>query len=387
MNFILLSGRATKKQVFKPSIQLLDPANPVCAKFGSGMKLTKTISTYWWCQIAGWSLFVLVYLFFFITLSTVNVLQVFQVLCVEALLGLIVTHAMRVLIRRYEMTEKPINEQVVLIFCLTTVFSIIYATAGASVEHYLNIEPASQRQYNLSIKIFRLLFSCFTLILIWMLIYFGYHYINRTRQEKFDKIRLQTLVKELELKTIKSHINPHFIFNALNSIRAMIDENPGRARNAITELSNILRSSMQAEKLETVPLEKELDIVKDYLALEYMRFEERLSIHYDIDPDTLRLPIPPMMLQTLVENAIKHGISKQVNGGVVKISTRLMENGYELKILNTGTFLTDSTEGEGFGLASTKNRLYYLFGEKACFTIVQKTPELVEATLIIPQTK
>ena len=115
---------------------------------------------------------------------------------------------------------------------------------------------------------------------------------------------MEALVKSLELNTIKAHINPHFIFNALNSIRALIDENPQRARNAITELSNILRSSMQTEKMETVPFERELNIVKDYLALENMRFEDRLKVEYDIDEDTLNQPVPPMMLQTLVENAI-----------------------------------------------------------------------------------
>ena len=99
----------------------------------------------------------------------------------------------------------------------------------------------------------------------------------------------------------------------------MVDENPERARRAITELSNILRSSMQADKSETVTLEKELNIVKDYLALENMRFEDRLKIEYDMDEDTLNQPVPPMMLQTLVENAIKHGISKQINGGVVRV--------------------------------------------------------------------
>src|SRR5205085_6678051 len=119
------------------------------------------------------------------------------------------------------------------------------------------------------------------------------------------------LLRKLELKTIKAHINPHFIFNALNSIRALIDEDPNRARNAVTHLSNILRSSMQAEKLETVPFEKELNIVKDYLALEYIRFEERLKIEYSIEGATLNQPVPPMMLQTLVENAIKHGIGKR----------------------------------------------------------------------------
>jgi LytS/YehU family sensor histidine kinase len=130
------------------------------------------------------------------------------------------------------------------------------------------------------------------------------------------------MVKELELQTIKAHINPHFIFNSLNSIRALVDENPERARKAVTELSNILRSSLQSDKMETVSLQKELSIVKDYLALEYMRFEDRLKIVYDIDEDTLDRPVPPMMLQTLVENAIKHGISKQMD---LKVVTRALD--------------------------------------------------------------
>ena len=112
---------------------------------------------------------------------------------------------------------------------------------------------------------------------------------------------------------------------------------PDRARNAITELSNILRSSMQAEKLETVPFEKELNIVKDYLALEHIRFEDRLKIEYEIDEDTLDQPVPPMMLQTLVENAIKHGIGKQMRGGVVKMISDFKDNYHELIVQNTGT--------------------------------------------------
>ena len=136
-------------------------------------------------------------------------------------------------------------------------------------------------------------------IIPWTLIYYFFHYIEKSRKQQLDTLKLEALVKELELKTIKSHINPHFIFNALNSIRALIDENPLRARTAITELSNILRSSMQTEKQETVFFEKELNIVKDYLALEHIRFEDRLQVQYEIAENTLMQPIPPMMLQTL----------------------------------------------------------------------------------------
>src|SRR4030095_12466481 len=190
------------------------------------------------------------------------------------------------------------------------------------------------------------------MVIPWTLIYYVYHYIDKYSKQQLDTLKLESLVKELQLKTIKAHINPHFIFNALNSIRALIDENPERARTAITELSNILRSSMQAEKLETVPFEKELNIVQDYLALEYIRFEDRLRIEYQIDDETLDQPVPPMMLQTLVENAIKHGIGKQVSGGVVKVISDFRNNYHELVVQNSG-YLNGHINGDGFGLFST----------------------------------
>jgi LytS/YehU family sensor histidine kinase len=190
-------------------------------------------------------------------------------------------------------------------------------------------------------------------------------------------------VKSLELKTIKSHINPHFIFNALNSIRALIDEDPNRARQAVTGLSKILRSSMQSDQQEIITLEKELDIVKDYLALELIRFEDRLKVCYEIEEETLDNPIPPMMLQTLVENAIKHGIGKTIEGGEIVILAKEFNHQYELKVVNTGR-LDKEPLHEGFGLTSTSNRLNLIFGEKAAFSIYQSDIDHVEAKAIIP---
>ncbi|MFZ1784101.1 MAG: histidine kinase [Ferruginibacter sp.] len=221
------------------------------------------------------------------------------------------------------------------------------------------------------------------LIAIWMLIYIVYHYVERNRNNELDRLKLETTVKELELKTIKSHINPHFIFNSLNSIRALVDENPKRARRAITELSNILRSSMQAENSETVTLEKELDIVKDYLALEQMRFEERLKIEMDIDPDTLQQPVPPMMLQTLVENAIKHGISKQIKGGVVRVVAAFRDNDLELLVQNTGQ-LSLIPNGEGFGIKSTEDRLNLMYQGKGVFEIKNLDNKIVQSKVSLP---
>lgn len=222
----------------------------------------------------------------------------------------------------------------------------------------------------------------FILISLWLLLYMIWHYLARNRKDELDRLYLEKTVKDLELKTIKSHINPHFIFNSLNSIRALVDENPNRARTAITELSNILRSSLQVEKMETVPLQKELDIVTDYLALEQMRFEERLKVEMEIDEDSLSQPLPPMMLQTLVENAIKHGISKRINGGTIKIISRMKDNNFELIIQNTGSISQETKDG--FGFKSTRDRLQFLCDGKASFHVEEIEPMKVQSKIVMP---
>ncbi|MEJ7672015.1 MAG: histidine kinase [Chitinophagaceae bacterium] len=223
----------------------------------------------------------------------------------------------------------------------------------------------------------------FILVALWLLLYMLVHFLAKNRNDQVDRLTLEKTVKELEVKTIKSHINPHFIFNSLNSIRALVDENPERARKAITELSNILRSSLQAEKMETVPLHKELDIVKDYLALEQMRFEERLKIELKIDDDTLQQPVPPMMLQTLVENAIKHGVSKHIDGGFVKICSDFKDDNHELVVQNSGQ-LNGIINEDGFGIKSTQDRLRFLYHGKARFLISNINGNMVESKVIMP---
>ena len=223
----------------------------------------------------------------------------------------------------------------------------------------------------------------FILVALWLLLYMVWHFVEKNRNDQVDRLTLEKTVKELEVKTIKSHINPHFIFNSLNSIRALVDENPQRARKAITELSNILRSSMQVEKMETVPLHKELDIVKDYLALEQMRFEERLKVEMKIDEDTLEQPVPPMMLQTLVENAIKHGVSKNINGGFIRICSDFTDHTHELVVQNSGQLNGEINE-DGFGIKSTQDRLRFLYQGKARFEIKNINGSMVESKVIIP---
>ena len=344
---------------------------------------------YWLFQIGGWGLFALINTFFAYSFDKLGTSEdrviFFGRLAVFVSIGLVFTHLMRYVIIGMNVLQKRLERQLLQFLVITLVFAVIASTLDNLLLMRFNLQNKTEREFKDSFLLLTLsgafYFSLF--FFIWNLIYFLYHFVTKSQRQQFDTLKLESMVKELELKTIKAHINPHFIFNSLNSIRALIDENPGRARNAITELSNILRSSMQTDKMEAVPFERELNIVKDYLALENMRFEDRLKVEYEIDEDTLDQPVPPMMLQTLVENAIKHGISKQISGGTVKVVSDFKDNYHELAVQNTGK-LNGKMNGEGFGLPSTLSRLSLLYGEKAIFNIKQLTPDIVEARVLLP---
>ena len=345
--------------------------------------MKNSLSKYWIFQLAGWGSNFAISIFYYLNLSIRKIDNFFILISISVILGILFTHIMRMVIREYKFLEKPINTQIFYFIIVTIVFAIIYACSDVAIERTFDLRDKNAPSISLMNEITRNSLNNFFLLFIWNLIYYTTHYVERTRRQEVDTLKLQALVKELELKTIKSHINPHFIFNALNSIRALVDENPSRARTAITELSNILRSSMQTEKLETVPLERELNIVKDYLALEKMRFEERLNIEMDIDDDTLEQPVPPMMLQTLVENAIKHGISKKINGGTIRVSSDFVDNHHELVVQNSGQ-LNGYINEHGFGVRSTQDRLNLLYQGRATFAIRNINTETVESRITMP---
>lgn len=354
--------------------------------------MTEKWKRYWLFQAIGWGSFALINTFFAFSFDKLDK-NFFYRLLIFLSLGVLISHLMREVITRVGILQKNLKRQVVLFLLLTLGLSLLASFLRLEAvirtellsgdEKGLLARPVPDYWVSKLVLVLSSGFSFFILFFIWNLIYFMYHYVTKSRKQQLDTLRLESLVKELELKTIKAHINPHFIFNSLNSIRALVDENPQRARRAVTELSNILRSSMQSEKMETVPLERELNIVKDYLALENMRFEDRLKIEYDIDDDTLDQPVPPMMLQTLVENAIKHGISRQINGGVVKVISDFKDDYHELIVQNTGQ-LNGKMNAEGFGLSSTTNRLNLLYGSDAKFEIRQINGSLVEARVLLP---
>jgi signal transduction histidine kinase len=227
------------------------------------------------------------------------------------------------------------------------------------------------------------------IFLAWHCIYFFYHLFDRFNRLEIERLRLTASVKEAELRALKSQINPHFIFNSLNSLRALIDEDPTRARQAVTQLANLLRYSLQSAQSETVAFEDELRVVNDYLALEQVRHEERLRLRLDIEPDTLGLAVPPLLLQTLVENAVKYGISNRPEGGEIVISARCEGGNLRLRVTNPGELadgakLAKSASSTGLGLKNAAERLKMFFGDRAQLQLRAETDSLVVAEVTLP---
>jgi len=222
------------------------------------------------------------------------------------------------------------------------------------------------------------------LFTFWAAIYFLYHYLDSNNKS----LKYEAAVNEMQLNQLKSQLNPHFIFNALNSMRALVDEDPRKAKTAITQLSNILRKSLVMDKLRVIDFNEELNTVKDYLALESIRFEERLQVNYDIDKGSKKFQIPPMMMQTLVENAIKHGVSNLIEGGVVELKSFVEESMLTIQIRNSGQLVNgvvNQPKQGGYGLANTKQRLKLIYDGQASFKIYNENDKFVITEVRIPQ--
>lgn len=302
-------------------------------------------------------------------------------------LGLLITHSFRPMIHRRGWKQLGWRPLVPRVIGLAILGGLAWCSLGYAIFYGLLQQPWPNDKYSVG-ALFALgcLEATFQLI-GWLCLYFFYHLFDRFNRLEIERLQLTTHVKDAELRALKSQVNPHFIFNALNSLRALIDENPTRARQAVTQLANLLRYSLQSGQSETVPFEDELRIVNDYLALEQVRHEERLRVRLDIAPDTLGLPIPPLLLQTLVENAVKYGISARPEGGEIAIRARRENDALHLCVTNPGAVATGPNRAQtstGVGLRNAAERLRLLFGERASLQLRETSPELVVAEAVVP---
>lgn len=221
------------------------------------------------------------------------------------------------------------------------------------------------------------------LMSIWVLAYHLYHYSRLELETVKENARLSIIIKEAQLNNLSAQLNPHFFFNSLNNIKFLVIENPAAARRAIDLLSELLRNSLNTNISKLISLNDEIDLVKDYLELEKIRFEERLQIKIETSLDLSQHLILPFSIQSLVENAIKHGIEKRKNGGFIAVKIDRKNDFIKITVQNSGK-LSNDIKDSGIGLQNLKERLLLQYNGNASFNIIQMDDETVLATILIP---
>jgi hypothetical protein len=217
---------------------------------------------------------------------------------------------------------------------------------------------------------------------LWAGVWVSAQAMRRFRQGELSRLRAEAARSALEFDALRARLNPHFIFNALNNLRALINEDTERARDLVTRLSNTLRHALDHGSTRSVTLARELEVVDDYLEIEKVHYEDRLQVDRTIAPDALGAELPPMLLQLLVENAIKHGIARTPGGGRLSLQASREGDRLRLVVENPGR-LEGETRGHGVGLAYLQSRLAQ--DRSGCQFSLAQRGERVRATLEIAQ--
>jgi len=209
-------------------------------------------------------------------------------------------------------------------------------------------------------------------------------YQRRYRSESVRAAKLQTEIVQAQLQALKKQLQPHFLFNTLHTISALVQQSPAAAERVIARLGDLLRLTLDIGRLTEIRFEEELRICELYLEIEQTRYEERLDVRYDIEDAVRDALVPSFILQPLVENAVVHGISRTVGPGLLEISAAQKNGELILKVRNTGPGLSRLSLREGVGIGATRSRLEFLYGQKQRFELRDLTTGVVEASIALP---
>lgn len=322
-------------------------------------------------QIGGWSLAT------FLNILINQLLNPYPGLVTASILamgtGFLTTLLYRRLIQRWGWPSRSPRNLVLPVFfsvpTISMVWGLSFAILVSWLGPWLGLPEGSMLQYFLGVFV-----SGNLIILIWVVSYFAYHYFSKFSQAEVEKWRLEAIAKEAQLGALKAQINPHFMFNALNNIRALILEDQTRSREMLTHLSELLRYNFSSNNLQLVALERELDIVRSYLELVSIQYEKRLYAKIDYDRSLSEVLVPTMLIQLLVENAIKHGVALSPQGGKLMISAEAVGEFIRIVVKNTGYLQSQERleQPSGVGLQNIKERLRLLFDDQADFRIEER---------------
>ncbi|MBS0418085.1 MAG: histidine kinase [Proteobacteria bacterium] len=342
---------------------------------------------YWRLQIAGWALFGAINAGVARWIVHLPVAVVVGQAVGLGVLGIGLSHLLYVWIRRSEVANRSLLVRVGHVL----LFSGVVSLPAGILTSALNLAPWQTADLTvgadhrwLIVPLVHAL-NWVLLLVVWGAVYLS---LRSFREQALGEVREAQLAEALhlaELRLLKAQLNPHFLFNALNTVRALIAEDPSQAQQAVTQLARTLRYTLNSGQDERVSLDRELAIVDDYLAIEALRLGERLSLVRAIDPATRERQIPVMLLQSLVENAIKHGIAQLPRGGVLKISAEVVANALILTVENARprTAAPDS-DSDSIGLRNSTERLRLLFGPQASLNLDVTQADRAVARVRIP---
>jgi two-component system LytT family sensor kinase len=267
-------------------------------------------------------------------------------------------------------------------------FSLLLVLIFVSVSRFIGLPPRPlpylQELENLFIVEFHL-----GLVTYWVIlgIKHAVDYYRAYRERELLASQLETRLVEAQLQVLKMQLHPHFLFNTLHAISSLMHRDVEEADRMIARLSDLLRTTLENVGVQEVSLKQELEMLESYLKIEQTRFRDRLRIEIEIDPQTLDARVPNLILQPLVENAIKHGVSSRAAAGLVQIRARRENGRLQLRVRDDGRGLPDGSGAslkEGVGLANTRARLRQLYGEAHQFELVNAPEGGLEVHLSIP---
>lgn len=228
----------------------------------------------------------------------------------------------------------------------------------------------------------------FYILLCWSGIYFGSKYQYQLQVERERTLAATAAAHQAQLKMLRYQLNPHFLFNTLNAISTLILDRKNETANlAVTRLSDFLRYSLDKDPMKRVTLRQELEALDLYLGIEKVRFGERLTVHREIESQALDGLVPSLILQPLIENAIKYAITPREEGGTIRIGAKVHHGDISLTIADDGPGLGNADNGgksSGVGLRNTRERLRQLYGERQAFTLAPNVPHGLVITINIP---
>ena len=311
----------------------------------------------------------------------------FYSLVATFIIGLVTTGILRGYLKRILNFDNFDSRQVVKIMVAILIVSLLYFgmsyAFGYGIGKYSPDQmqiPDMYKDMGLGLAFFNSIFT----MTGWTIFYLAVKIAFKLNANRLERSELNATLKQAQLNTLKGQINPHFMFNSLNNIRGLMLEDVEKSRDMLTKLSEMLRYSLTKNDVDAIALAEELEMVDNYIALSKIQFEHRLVFKKEIEKDTLGMQIPPMIIQLLVENAAKHGISKLKSGGTITLKTEKDNENLVIRVINTGKLMIAENSTQ-LGLKNIRQRLRLLYGNRASFSLKEKDEEVI-ATIYIPLT-